>query len=251
MTAPALTAVKGRVPRFVDRNHVTWIDDRGRDMTAPVSDIGDVAFEEVPPVRPMRWHPNQRNFPTLFFFDTTKQHIRCESRLERNHLMLLDFDPHVTAVSAQPFELWMPGTDRRTVRAYPDFFVRRVDGSAAVIDVKNDAQHAAFEESDKCALTRAACDEAGWGYRVVAEPPSQRLKNVQWLAGYRRTPIRFGEHRQPLLDACQEPTPVCEVLAAVGEPVVVLPALMHLCWHSDVVFDLDRPLRSYTEVWAS
>ena len=49
--------------------------------------------------------------------------------------MLMDFDPAVRAVSSQPFWLRSLDEDDRSRRHAPDFFARRHDGSAVVIDV--------------------------------------------------------------------------------------------------------------------
>jgi hypothetical protein len=52
--------------------------------------------------------------------------------------MLMDFDPDVVAVSSQPFWLrWSDGKGRSRRHA-PDFFARRVGGTAVVVDVRTD-----------------------------------------------------------------------------------------------------------------
>jgi hypothetical protein len=58
-----------------------------------------------------------------------------ESWLERDHVLHLDFDPSVVSVSSQPF--WLHWTDAAgTVSHAPDFFARRTDGSAVVVDCR-------------------------------------------------------------------------------------------------------------------
>ncbi len=59
-----------------------------------------------------------------------------ESWLERDRLMLLDFDPLVTSMSSQPFRLSWADLGGKRVRHTPDFFVRRADGTALVVDVR-------------------------------------------------------------------------------------------------------------------
>jgi fucose permease len=49
----------------------------------------------VPPVRPFRFEKGLRNFAGWWCFATTGTHIGFESWLERDHLMLMDFDPAV------------------------------------------------------------------------------------------------------------------------------------------------------------
>jgi hypothetical protein len=50
--------------------------------------------------------------------------------------MLLDFEPAVTGIASQPF--WLPWHDQAGARVshVPDFFARRADGSAVVVDCR-------------------------------------------------------------------------------------------------------------------
>src|SRR5258708_12238312 len=103
----------------------------------PVSWAG-VAPEAFAAVGELRWRRGQRTLPGLWWSATTGSHVGYESWLERDHVMLLDFDPEVTAISSQPFWLhWRDGTGRSRRHA-PDLFARLADGSAAVIDVRPD-----------------------------------------------------------------------------------------------------------------
>ena len=78
----------------------------------------------------------------------------------------MDFDPQVVGVASQPFWVhWHDGERER--RHAPDYFVRRADGSAVVIDVRADGR---IEPKDAAAfeVTRFACAQAGWGSAVRA-----------------------------------------------------------------------------------
>ena len=51
-----------------------------------------------------------------------------ESWLERDHVMVMDFDPAIAKIASQPFWLhWRLDEDGR-LRHAPDFFARRADG---------------------------------------------------------------------------------------------------------------------------
>src|SRR5215468_8128842 len=94
--------------------------------------------EEFRPVRGFRWARGQGHLPGLWWSATTGSHAAYESWLERDHVMLLDFDPEVVAIAAQPFWLrWRDGSGRSR-RHVPDLFARMADGSAVVIDVRPD-----------------------------------------------------------------------------------------------------------------
>jgi hypothetical protein len=64
-----------------------------------------VAFERVAPVRGFASFRGQRNRPGLWWFATTGEHVGHESWLERDRLMVLDADPEVVGVAAQP--MWL------------------------------------------------------------------------------------------------------------------------------------------------
>ena len=65
------------------------------------------------PAREFRWARSQKHLPGLWWSVTTGAHVGYESWLERDHVMLLDFDPQVTAIAAQPFWLyWRDGAGR-------------------------------------------------------------------------------------------------------------------------------------------
>ncbi|WP_240436957.1 TnsA-like heteromeric transposase endonuclease subunit [Streptomyces sporangiiformans] len=65
-----------------------------------------VRFEDVPPVREFKSYKGQRHLPGLWWPPTAGGHIGYESWLERDHVMLLDFDPSVVGLSSQPFWLF-------------------------------------------------------------------------------------------------------------------------------------------------
>jgi len=94
-----------------------------------------VPLEQAVPVRSFPSYRGQKSFSGWWWAATTGEHVGYESWLERDHLMLLDFDPDVVGVAAQPFWLhWRDGHRER--RHAPDFFARLTDGNAAVIDVR-------------------------------------------------------------------------------------------------------------------
>jgi hypothetical protein len=203
-----------------------------------------VAFEDVAPVRRFRWSKEQSHFAGWWWSATTGQHVGYESWLERDHVMLLDFDLDVVGIASQPFWLcWWDGA--RTRRHAPDYFVRLADGSGVVIDVRADDRVEAADEEAFDATTRA-CAEVGWGFRRVGVPPAVWVSNVRWLARYRHPRCaRDLEVVDRLRLVCGQPRPLFEATAEVGERLAVLPALFHLMWRRVLVADLDtEPLHA-------
>ena len=58
-----------------------------------MSECSGVRFEDAVPARSFRWARGQGHFPGWWWLATTGRHVGYESWLERDHLMLLDFDP--------------------------------------------------------------------------------------------------------------------------------------------------------------
>jgi hypothetical protein len=196
-----------------------------------------VRFEDVAPVRSFRWSKGQSHFAGWWWSATTGQHVGYESWLERDHVMLLDFDPDVVGIASQPF--WLCWWDGMRVRRHaPDYFVRRADGAGAVIDVRADDR---VEPADEEAFeaTARACAEVGWGFRRVGVPPAIWLSNVRWLARYRHSRCARDLDAVALLRlVCEQPRPLFEAAAEVGERLSVLPVLFHLMWRQELVADL-------------
>ncbi|WP_438828221.1 TnsA-like heteromeric transposase endonuclease subunit [Streptomyces mirabilis] len=145
---------------------VSCVDAAGQRRRRPLLDCATARFEDAVPVQPFRWSRGSRYFPGWYWSATTGQHVGFESWLERDRLVLMDFDPAVMRIASQPFRLhWHDGSRER--RHAPDYFVRRADGSAEVVDVRAD-DWIAPRDAEASAVTRRACAEAGWGFEHLA-----------------------------------------------------------------------------------
>lgn len=164
--------------------------------------------------------------------------------------MLLDADPDVVAVSSQPFWLCWEDEDGRSVRHAPDYFVRRRDGTAVVLDVRADDQIAP-KDAAKFAATAEACESVGWEFERVGALDAVLAANLRWLAGYRHRRYYRQERVDQLLRAFAQPLRLVEGARAVGDPLGVLPVLVHLLWRHELRTDLrSAPLSENTLVWA-
>jgi hypothetical protein len=213
------------------------------DAAGPVERHGLLAtcwgarFEDVPPVRQIPSFKGQKNFPGLYFAACMGRHVEFESWLERDHLMLLDFSPQVTAFAAQPFWLsWSVGGKRR--RHAPDFFARLADGRGVVVDVRAE-DRIADSDAEAFAATAAACESVGWVYRRVGALDAVRVANIRWLAGYRHGRCLRAEHRIRLMEVFARPRPLLEGAQEVSDRLSVLPSLFHLMWSGTLSADLE------------
>jgi hypothetical protein len=222
------------------RFEVVFVDAVGERQRRALRSCPTERFEDVLPVRQFRWSRGDRHFSGWYWAATLGQHVGYESWLERDRLVLMDFDLQVMGMAAQPFWLhWHDG--RRERRHAPDYFVRRTDGSALVVDVRDDAR---IEPVDAEAFeaTRQACEQAGWSFERVGAPGPVLMANVRWLSRYRH--LRC--FREDVADRLRRVfgTP-CELLLGArlaGDTLATLPVLFHLLWRQDLVVDLSGQL---------
>ncbi len=205
-----------------------------------------VAFECVAPIRSIPSYQGQRNNPGFYYSATVGAHVECESWLERDEAMALDFDPEVSGYAAQPFWLfWLDGLQQRSHA--PDFFARRRDGGGVVIDCRP-AERIKPRDEAAFAATARACTEVGWSYRLVSGHDPVWLANVRWLAGYRHHRYLVEPVAAALMEAFAEPRPLIEGARSVGDPIAVLPVLYHLLWSKKLTADLAVRLEGWSIV---
>jgi hypothetical protein len=115
--------------------------------------------------------------------------------------MLMGFDPKITGIASQPFWLHWQDGDGRARRHAPDFFARRADGSAVVVDVRPD-DRIPLKDAEVFRVTALACGQAGWEIRRAGTIDPVLRANVRWLSRYRhprcrREPVDTGVSRSP------------------------------------------------------
>ncbi|MGI8446165.1 MAG: TnsA-like heteromeric transposase endonuclease subunit [Streptosporangiaceae bacterium] len=214
---------------------------RGSWQREPLSSCCGTRFEEALPARPFRFWKGLQSFAGWWYFATTAAHVGFESWLERDHLMLMDFDPDVVAVSSQPF--WLRWKDRkgRPRRHAPDFFARRADGTAVVVDVRPE-DRVPDRDAEVFAVTAQACEDAGWEYQRAVDLDPVLVANVRWLSRYRHRRCLVPDVAAVLLEAFADGRGSFEGAEMAGDRLRVLPVLFHLMWCRRLAADLTVPL---------
>ncbi|MFE7107589.1 TnsA-like heteromeric transposase endonuclease subunit [Streptomyces sp. NPDC057575] len=226
---------------------VAYADRGGSEFRSSLGDAWAVRFEDVAPVRAFKSYKGQRHLPGLWWSSTVGGHIGYESWLERDHVMLLDFDPSVVGISSQPFWLFWRSKAGRSVSHAPDYFARRDNGTGVVVDCRP-ADRRKPRDVAKFDATQEACAQVGWEFRLVGAPDSIVVRNVRWLAGYRHPRHRLEPVASELLAAFAEPQPLMAGASAVGDPIRVLPVLFHLLWSHGLTADVSVPLHALSLV---
>jgi len=229
---------------------VVFVGEAGAKQSGALEVLWNVGFEHVLPVRSFGSFQGQRSFQGSWWFATTGGHVGFESWVERDAVMLLDFDPDVIAVSSQPFCLTWANRPRAR-RHVPDFFARLADGSALVIDVRPDELVGA-DDAEVFAATQRACAAVGWGYRRVGVVDAVLAANVRWLSGFRhRRCVNALAGSELVRRVAAGPVTVTDLVGFGGDRVAVLPALYHLLWRGVLAADLAAaPLSGRTVVRA-
>ena len=196
-----------------------------------------VRLEDAAAVREFHFGKGLRSFAGWWWLATTGRHVGYESFCERDRLMLLDFDPGVTGVAAQPLCLYWRDAAGRTRRHVPDFFARRGDGRGVVIDVRPD-DRIPERDAEVFAVTARACVIAGWEFRRLGEADRVLAANVRWLSRYRHPRCADAAVAGALMEAFAAGAPLFAGAAPAGDRLKVLPVLFHLMWRGDLAADL-------------
>jgi hypothetical protein len=88
-----LSVVSGRVVRPVDQFEFAYVTADGVEARRGLAEAWAVPLEVGRPVRRFRPYKGQRHLPGDWWSATDGRLVGFESWLERDHLMLLDFDP--------------------------------------------------------------------------------------------------------------------------------------------------------------
>lgn len=196
-------------------------------------------FEQAIPARSFPSYKGQGHFPGWWWSSTTGDHVGYESWLERDHAMSLDYDPTVVGFSSQPFWLhWRTHAGGWRKHA-PDYFARRDDGGAVVVDVRADDRIEAADAEAFTAMARA-CRRVGWTFRRVGVLEPALCRNLRWISRYRH-PRCYGRDgvADRLVEVFDGPVALWEGTKVVGDPLEVLPVLYHLMWRQVLTADLE------------
>jgi hypothetical protein len=219
------------------------VSEDGAELRLPLEEAWSFVFERGRPVRRFTARRGQRHLSGLWWSATTGAHVGFESWLERDHVVALDFDRSVIGIASQPFWLYWTDDEGRRVSHAPDYFARRADGSAVVVDCRP-VDRRPSDDVVKFDATAAACASLGWEYRLVGGLDQIRLANLRWLAGYRHPRYRLDGPADGLADVFRVSTPLMAGAEIVGDPVAVLPVLFHLLWCQDLSVELSVPLHA-------
>jgi hypothetical protein len=218
---------------------------------------------------PVRKIPKNHLFVTGGFSSRKNSQMRgFESPLEKEYMLLLEFDSSVESFEEQPLTIPLPGI----AKGYTlDFIVHYKNNNAGqerqrskLVEVKSsdDLRRNAEKYSKKFERATEFASDRGWDFEIVTEKHirTPRLGNLKFLRAYRNifpssdqcyqiTEILSKSQPQISLEALLDRLSVDE-----NERLSVLPTIWHMVVSGKIYVDLDSPIRNDTllfenEVW--
>lgn len=211
------------------------------DWSAGPPDVGSLA-----PVRRPLSGAASKHIPVRAFSATTGSHLTLESGLEHDLLRVLDRDPDVRRLVAQPLRLTWPNPGGRRARHVPDLLSVDGEGRVTVWDVRRPEAAETDEFLNVRAMTSAACVEVGWQYEVFIGLPSVHRHNLLWLHGYRIRPVWAASRETAVLERSGAGCTLSDLLAESDAETRTV--AWHLIWAGQIRVDLTSRLTSETRV---
>lgn len=222
----------------------------GTELAGPLASITLDRVDEWAPRRAWRWYKDQRHYPGFYWCATTQCHVGYESLLERDRLMLADFESSVTNIKSQPF-LMVLSDEAGRLRHIPDYLLIHADRPPSLVNVKTPEAAEGEKAQRLFACVEQAATSRHWEAEVWTGAHPVYLENVRFLAGFRRKALVHENVLNDVLAAAAPDMPLAEVERRSGHPKdVARPAAMHAIWTHRIAVDLELTLQPSSEVVA-
>lgn len=222
----------------------------GTELAGPLASISLDRVNEWAPRRAWRWYRDQRHYPGFYWCATTGGHVGYESLLERDRLVLADFDPAVTNIKSQPFLMTMSDASGR-MRHIPDYLLIHRTTPPRLVNVRTPEAADGEKAQRVFACVEQAATSRNWDAEVWTGADALYLANVHFLAGFRRERLIDKNVLSDVLAAAAPDLSLREVERRSGHPKdVARPAVMHAVWTHRITIDLEDPLQPSSAVVA-
>lgn len=188
-----------------------------------------------------------------------------ESSLERDLILLLEFDLNVEYYEEQPITINYIDSEGKEHIYTPDIFVKyRKDIVPAKwmtpllyeVKYRQDLFANWKELKPKFRAARAYAKTRGWKFQIITEQEikTSYLQNVKFLLPYRRLSFEWSEQEFVLnkLKDMGETNPESLMLACYKDPMnraKLIPVMWHLVSISMIGIDLGLPLTMHSTLW--
>jgi hypothetical protein len=224
---------------------ILWRDRGGQERSALASPaLLHERFTDCVPFRLGVQYQNRLNRHSRQFFAPQGSHVWCESALEAEALLVLDFEGDVRRIAAQPMKITFgDGTQH-----FPDFFALLRNRDQVVYDVKP-AGHMTNDAATQFAKTAVVCAQIGWRHEVLHEAHPVKLRNLEWLRAARHSryhPSRFEFDRIRTVFADARSFEDGAIMVNLRHPYLAAARIRHLLWHRYLNTDFDQTITEAT-----
>jgi TnsA endonuclease N terminal/TnsA endonuclease C terminal len=188
-----------------------------------------------------------------------------ESTLERDFMLLVEFDPNVLSYEEQPVRIDYLSADGLAHHYTPDVLVTYRQTSASTtlkppllveIKYRRDLFECWLELKPKFRAARRYAKERGWIFKIVTEVEIRTpyLKNVKFLRQFQRRSIDPADATLLLqkvsdLQSTDPESLLSAICSESHERARLLPALWQLIARRAIGADLNRPLTMQSPIW--
>ena len=200
--------------------------------------------------------PNNRSITGKRPSDKAGRSQHFESALERDYLLLLEWDETVLDYGVQPVSIYYTH-DGRATRYTPDVLVHyrtETNRKSALVEIKYEAELLAKQAQYSARFGAATeyADSNGYEFRIITERTIRTtyLYNLKFLAGYRQYPIDqlLAETVISKFDGGKKLSPI-QFQAENGLDEKVLYTIWQLLASKVLTGDLQQKLTMNTLLW--
>ncbi|MBI5641157.1 MAG: TnsA endonuclease N-terminal domain-containing protein [Nitrospirae bacterium] len=204
-----------------------------------------------------------RTLTADFYSFKNRCHVPCESLLERDFYLTLEFKKEVLSYKAQPVRIHKKG---RKKSIYPDSLVTFTPQSGCrplLVEVKDSQDLDDPEKATEIKLKAASCREyaenQGWDFQLVTDKDIRgvRLDNYKFLYKYTTSPSTLPQYRETIILRLTENGPMSVTMLMEGlfqdkmERSRALRCLWHLVRAGETIINMDKPLTNSSMVEVS
>jgi len=183
--------------------------------------------------------------------------VGFESSLERDFILLKDFDEAVLNIEEQPITLEYVSNEK-VCKYTPDFLVTYTDKKAELVEIKysDDLKTEKLKHPNKFAAAESFAANNGWAFSFYTEHEihSNRLKNITFLRQFigNGSHYPYSEIVKSIVTKSRSPLRVCDILELAFRDKYQQAQLLSTVWHlianREVHADLDTPITNETLV---
>jgi hypothetical protein len=226
-------------------NSILWRGSDGQEHSELASPaLLHERFADCVPYRAGVQYQNRLNRHSRQFFAPQGSHVWCESAVEAEALLVLDFEGDVRRIAAQPMKItFADGTHH-----FPDFFALLRNRDQIVYDVKPSGCMNT-DAAAQFAKTAAVCAQIGWRHQVLHEAHPVKLDNLSCLRAARHPryhPPQYEFNRIRAVFADARSFRDGAVMVNLRHPYLAAAHIRHLLWHRYLNTDFDQTITEAT-----